>query len=83
MIDPLASKPPSEEKPQTNRCRIFHSLFHKKHSIKQLKINEYYKLMLDVVSKGAGRKISRGLGPHLFVKVPRPEDSEVTFSIFE
>jgi len=23
------------------------------------------------------------LGPHLFVKVLRPEDSEVTFSIFE
>jgi len=24
-----------------------------------------------------------GLGPHLFVKVPRPGDSEVTFSVFE
>jgi len=24
-----------------------------------------------------------GLGTHLFVKVPRPEDSEVTFSVFE
>jgi len=23
------------------------------------------------------------LGPHLFVKVPRPGDSEVTFSVFE
>jgi len=23
-----------------------------------------------------------GLGPHLFVKVPRPGDSEVTFSVF-
>jgi len=24
-----------------------------------------------------------GLGPHLFVKVPRSGDSEVTFSVFE
>jgi len=24
-----------------------------------------------------------GLGTHLFVKVPRPRDSEMTFSIFE
>jgi len=24
-----------------------------------------------------------GLGPHLFVKVPRPGDSEVTFAVFE
>jgi len=24
-----------------------------------------------------------GLGTHLFVKVPRPGDSEVTFSVFE
>jgi len=24
-----------------------------------------------------------GLGIHLFVKVPRPGDSEVTFSVFE
>jgi len=24
-----------------------------------------------------------GLGPHLFVKVPRPGDSEVTFPVFE
>jgi len=24
-----------------------------------------------------------GLGAHLFVKVPRPGDSEVTFSVFE
>jgi len=24
-----------------------------------------------------------GLGSHLFVKVPRPGDSEVTFSVFE
>jgi len=24
-----------------------------------------------------------GIGNHLFVKVPRPEDSEVTFSVFE
>jgi len=24
-----------------------------------------------------------GLGPHLFVKVPRPGDSEITFSVFE
>jgi len=23
------------------------------------------------------------LGPHLFVKVPQPEDSEVTFAVFE
>jgi len=28
-------------------------------------------------------KISIGLGPHLFVKVPRPGDSEVTFAVFE
>jgi len=26
---------------------------------------------------------SLGLGTHLFVKVPRPVDSEVTFSVFE
>jgi len=24
-----------------------------------------------------------GLGPHLFAKVPRPGDIEVTFSVFE
>jgi len=24
-----------------------------------------------------------GLGPHLFVKIPRPGDSEVTFAVFE
>jgi len=24
-----------------------------------------------------------GLGTHLFIKVPRPGDSEVTFSVFE
>jgi len=24
-----------------------------------------------------------GLGPHLFVKVPRPGDSEVTFAVFK
>jgi len=28
-------------------------------------------------------KCSKGLGTHLFVKVPRPGDSEVTFSVFE
>jgi len=27
--------------------------------------------------------IGLGLGPHLFVKVPRPGDSEVTFAVFE
>jgi len=27
--------------------------------------------------------IKLGLGTHLFVKVPRPEDSEVTFSVFK
>jgi len=27
--------------------------------------------------------VGLGLGTHLFVKVPRPEDSEVTFSVFE
>jgi len=27
--------------------------------------------------------LSLGLGTHLFVKVPRPGDSEVTFSVFE
>jgi len=24
-----------------------------------------------------------GLGPHLFVKVPRPGDSEVTFAVWQ
>jgi len=28
-------------------------------------------------------KVSLGLGTHLFVKVPRPGDSEGTFSVFE
>jgi len=27
-------------------------------------------------------KIKQGLGTHLFVKVPRPEDSEGIFSVF-
>jgi len=27
--------------------------------------------------------IGLGLGTHLFVKVPRPGDSEVTFAVFE
>jgi len=27
-------------------------------------------------------KTSSGLGTHLFVKVPRPRDSEATFSVF-
>jgi len=37
-------------------------------------------------TKKQDRKIAPfglGLGPHLFVKVPRPGDSEVTFSVFE
>jgi len=27
--------------------------------------------------------IGLGLDPHLFVKVPRPRDSDVTFAVFE
>jgi len=29
------------------------------------------------------KNTSLGLGTHLFVKLPRPKDSEVTFSVFE
>jgi len=28
-------------------------------------------------------RLGLGLGPHLFVKVPRPGDSEMTFAVFE
>jgi len=31
----------------------------------------------------AALKIGLGLSTHMFVKVPRPRDSEVTFSVFE
>jgi len=27
--------------------------------------------------------VGLGLGTHLFVKIPRPEDSEVTFLVFD
>jgi len=36
-----------------------------------------------LIYKLSQKKIFPGLGTHLFVKVPRPGDSEVTFSVFE
>jgi len=35
------------------------------------------------VLEGTSQRPDIGLGTHLFVKVPRPGDSEVTFLVFE
>jgi len=32
--------------------------------------------------KQTHKDLTQGLGTHLFVKVPRPEDSEMTFVVF-
>jgi len=39
---------------------------------------------VEVAIKKCPRRLeTKGLGTHLFVKIPRPRDNEGTFSIFE
>jgi len=42
-----------------------------------------YYLLKSIIKHSFKRYTNLGLGTHLFVKVPRPGDSEVTFEVFE
>jgi len=72
-------------------CHIFGSLVWCSHSVIQLsflKLELSYCKHTSFQQQSKGKlnnilRVSRGLGTHLFVKVPRPGDSEETLSVFE